>query len=61
MLIPEHDLERQHFFAVCLKPKVSGLDDPGVDGAYRYFVDLIAFESRERIGAALKRYRRGPA
>src|SRR5438128_1695016 len=40
VLVPEHDLQEQHFLAVRLEAKMAGLDDPGVDRPDRHLVHL---------------------
>ena len=46
MLVPEHDVEREHFLTVRLKTEVAGFDDTGVHGTDGHLVHFVAADLR---------------
>jgi hypothetical protein len=55
MLVPEHDLEKEHLLAVRLEPEVTRLDDACVHRSHRDFVHLLALHAVERIRCSIVR------
>jgi hypothetical protein len=48
---PEAGLEFEDGLADDGEPEVAGFDEAGVDGAYRDFVDAVALDCQEGVGA----------
>ena len=47
MLVAERDLQMQHFFARALETEMARLDDAGMDGADRDFVNFAAIHAEK--------------